>query len=159
MNNNKPVNYYAKWTDDLDNEIIEYINLNLTTSEIAERMGRTNGSIRSRIKKLVYDFHAKNMSNDDICKKMKISTEYLQEILDMYKAINEKKTEKRVEKSIEKPIEKNTDKSGKYSIDDIMKILSILDNKIDNIQKNLDSKDMIYYSNILSTIKSSDNNN
>ena len=136
MNNYKnPINHNAKWTDDLDNEIIENINLNLTVSEIAERMGRSNGSISARIRRIAYNLHTKNMSNDDICKKMKISTEYLQEILDMYKTIKEKKTEKQVEKPIKRSIEKNTDKSCKYSIDDVMKILFILDNKIDNIQK------------------------
>lgn len=43
---------YAPWTDDLEEELLRMHAEGMTTTEMANRFGRTKGAIRSRIKKL-----------------------------------------------------------------------------------------------------------
>lgn len=49
---------YAKWTPELDRELLEKADKGLSTSDMATHFGRTRGAIRSRLKKLREDEQA-----------------------------------------------------------------------------------------------------
>ena len=55
MDAQKPSNYGAKWTPEQDTWLVQAIAKDIAFSIIANKMGRTKGSIISRLKLLAYN--------------------------------------------------------------------------------------------------------
>ena len=79
MDAQKPSNYGAKWTPEQDTWLVQAIAKDIAFSIIANKMGRTKGSIISRLKLLAYNTIQKGSSIEDAMVMTKLSRESIEE--------------------------------------------------------------------------------
>lgn len=142
MENNVVVsNVGKKWSEVEENEFIEELKRQVSLKEIASTHKRTIGGIKARREKLVYDFHLKGVSREEIKQITNLDDVIITYIIENASAQEQlKKSLKDSEKLTETSetfdkAEKTprTKKTTATEIADLKNQISLLKNEIDNI--------------------------
>lgn len=80
-NGHYPSNIGKKWDDEEETLLLEELQQNMDVEMIAQKHGRTIGSIISRRKNIVHKLYNNNISIEDIMNKTKLTDEQIKEII------------------------------------------------------------------------------
>jgi hypothetical protein len=97
-----PSNYFKKWSDEEEIELLEELNKNIDIEIIALNHNRTKGGISSRCQHIAYKMYLKNISIEEIIEKTKLDEKSIKKTIEKKKEIIKKIIEKK--KEIENPL-------------------------------------------------------
>ena len=134
-----PQKAYQLWSYDEEQQLIKELEEGINIIKISEIHERTIGGIKSRIQRIIYNYHKDNIPIHDIHKKIKIPEEKINELIQYQNIKENNKKEKKGKK--EKKITRN-EKIDLYEklneIDNkVNKLVSEIE-RIDNSMLNLD---------------------
>jgi hypothetical protein len=77
-----PSNYFKKWSDEEEIELLEELNKNIDIEIIALNHNRTKGGISSRCQHIAYKMYLKNISIEEIIEKTKLDKKIIKKTIE-----------------------------------------------------------------------------
>lgn len=124
------------WEAEEENKLLEMVVNNVSLSDIAKDLQRTEGSIKTRLLSLICNLiDSQSLNEDDACSKYHLSHEDL-ETFRIKKQKRYESLQQRIKNKKNRSVQE-TSKSSPYTIDDVMNLLRTMKKDLDVVKNSV----------------------